>query len=115
MILYRAATLATQMRRTDLARSHAERLVWVNPWRWQYHQTLAAAQTQANDWRQAVEQCQRALELNPSDVSTRRLLVTCHARLGEKVRAQAEFDIVLAMGPADQQAALRRWFERTAR
>jgi tetratricopeptide (TPR) repeat protein len=113
--LYLAATLALRTKQRDAARGYAERAIQVNPWRWQYHQTLAAIHAQTGAWREAVRECQETLQLHPASLATRRLLVAGYLRTGDKAKARTEFGVVLSQSPPEQQDALRRWFEQQAR
>jgi Flp pilus assembly protein TadD len=101
--------------RWDAARVYAERAIRVNPWRWQYHQTLATIHAQHEDWRAAIQECQEVLKLHATSRETRRLLVACYLRAGDSVRARAELDLLLLLTPTEQQESLRRWFEQQVR
>jgi tetratricopeptide (TPR) repeat protein len=113
--LFLAATLALRMKRHDAARAYADRAIRVNLWRWQYHQILADVDAQSENWRAAIEECQKVLALDAANLATRRLLVTSHLRTGDRASAQAEFAVLLPMMPPDRQESVRRWFEREAR
>lgn len=113
--LFLAATVALRTKRYHVARRHAERAVQVNPWRWQYHQTLAAIHAQTRDWREAIRECQETLQLHPASLGTRRVLVTAYLRTGDQAKARTEFGVVLSLSPLGQHEALRRWFEELAR
>jgi tetratricopeptide (TPR) repeat protein len=113
--LFQAATLATRLAQRDRARAYWERVVWVNPWRWQYHQQRAAFLAQEQTWDAAANECRESLRLNPAQLGTRRLLVLCYLRQGERRRAEEEFNAFLGLSPAEQQAGLRRWFDQQAR
>jgi hypothetical protein len=115
MVLFLAANLAMRMKRWDNARSYGERVLRVNPWRWEYHQILASVHAQNQEWRSAVQECEATLKLNPAHLLTRQLLVMCLIREGSKARAQAEFDVLLGMSPPKQQEALPSWFARQSR
>ena len=112
--LYLAATLALSQRRVEAAQGYAERLLQVNPWRWRYYLTFAQSQGQGNHWRAAVSACREALRLNPADRATRQLLVLGHLRLGERVQAEQEFDLLLALSPPRPEG-LRHWFAEELR
>ena len=113
--LFLAATLALRLNRRDAAGSYAERAVRVNPYRWQYHQMLAAVHVQKEDWTKAVQECQETLKLNLASLAARGLLVTSYLRTGQKAKAQAEFNRMLSLSSPEQQEALRRRFERQLR
>ena len=63
--LHSAATLAMELERADVARAYWERAIAVNPWRYEFHDGLAAARAQLHDWPRAAEECRQALKLNP--------------------------------------------------
>ena len=100
------------MNRPDTARNYLERVIQVNPWRWQYHHLLAGALFQNRDWEEAARACRQSLRLEPfNSTARRRLLVDCYLRLGWKEKAEAEFETLLQLSPENRRADLRRWFE----
>jgi tetratricopeptide (TPR) repeat protein len=113
--LFLAATLALRSKQRAAARGYAERAIQLNPWRWQYHHALATIYSQAEDWREAVRECQEALQLNPAGLATRRVLVTGYLRTGDTAKARTEFEILLSLSQPEQQEALRRWFAQQVR
>jgi hypothetical protein len=113
--LYLATTLALRMKRHDLARDWAERAIRVNPWRWQYYQTLAMVDSQEENWPDAIRACQDTLRLNPASLLARRVLVAGYLRTGARDKAKTEFAGLLSLSPAEQREAVRRWFERQLR
>src|SRR5262249_11489327 len=56
-VLLRAAQLSLAQTRFVEAREYAERAVRANPWRWQYHHTLAQACAHLKDWPAGVRTC----------------------------------------------------------
>jgi cytochrome c-type biogenesis protein CcmH/NrfG len=111
-LLHAAANLALTMNRPDTARTYLERVIQINPWRWQYHHLLAGALFQNRDWEEAARACRQSLQLEPfNSTARRRLLVDCYLRLGWKVKAEAEFETLLQLSPENRRADLRRWFE----
>jgi Flp pilus assembly protein TadD len=110
--LYLAATLATRLKRFDAARAYAAGAVEVNPWRWQYHQVLANLHAQSHHWREARDEAEKALQLHPGNLATRKLLVECCLKTGDKEQAQELFPALLELSPANQTEGLRQWFER---
>jgi tetratricopeptide (TPR) repeat protein len=86
--LFLAATLALRMKQRDTARTHAERAIRVNPWRWQNHQILAAVHAQDEDWRAAIHECQEALKLDAANLAARKLLITGYLRIKDTVQAR---------------------------
>jgi predicted CXXCH cytochrome family protein len=109
MTLYRAATLCLRLGRLDDAKSYAQRAIKINPWRWEYHQTLARVHGQTKDWKASLLSCQEALKLNTLEPGTNRQLVLCYLRIGEMAKAQKAFEVLLALIPS-QNEELRQWF-----
>src|SRR5262249_31822769 len=77
LALARAASLTLRLKRLADARSYSERAIAVNPWNASYHLELAKVHARSRDWNAAAGECERALSLNPANVTTRSLLVTC--------------------------------------
>jgi Flp pilus assembly protein TadD len=109
--LHLAGDLALALKRPELARSYLERAVRVNPWRGRYYHGLAVASFRRGEWDRAVGECRQALQLEPSDVKTRSLVVQCHLAAGRGQDALAEFAVLREMTPADRRQDLRLWFE----
>jgi tetratricopeptide (TPR) repeat protein len=107
--LHSAANLAMEQERADVARGYWERAIRTNPWRYEFHYGLAAARAQLRDWPGAVDECQRALQMNPFKWEVRKLLVRCYLAMGAKDRARSEFELLLALEPPEPEA-LRRWY-----
>ncbi len=107
--LAQAAALAQRLNR-PAARAYAERAVAVNPWNASYHLELAKVHARGRDWHAAAAEAGRALRLNPAHLPARSLLVTCYAQLGERGRAEAEFQTLAGLSPPGRQETLRRWF-----
>jgi Flp pilus assembly protein TadD len=112
--LARAASLTLRLNRLAAARSYEERAIAVNPWNASYHLDLAKVHARGRDWHAAAVECERALQLNPAQLTARSLLVTCYAQQGERDRAQAAFQTLAGLSPPGQQEALRRWFAEQA-
>jgi len=108
--LYGAALLAASLGRTEDAIAYWQRAIDVNPWNWEYHDDLAQLHAGRGQWRAAAGECRSALALTPTSWDTRKLLVRCYLRLGDKRRAGKELDTLLGFGPPDP-SALRRWFD----
>jgi len=99
-----AATLALRMKQREAARAYAERAVQVNPWRWQYHQTLAAVHAQNEDWGAAIRECQEALKLDPNGMAEAHLrLATLYNGAGMKEKAAVEYEQFLKKKPDYQE------------
>jgi Flp pilus assembly protein TadD len=104
-----AAVLAALMDRNDAALAYWRRAIKVNRWNSQYHQRFAKLLADHQEWPEALKECEAALRLNPASEEVRMVLITCSLRTGQKERAEAEFDRLLRMRPADREE-LRRWF-----
>ena len=76
-----------------------KKAIEVNPWNWQFFNELAFLRDEQRDWKAAAEQCQKALELYPADLETRKLLAQCYLRLGDETRAQAEMNVLQGLNP----------------
>jgi Doubled CXXCH motif (Paired_CXXCH_1) len=113
--LARASALALRLKRMDLAEHYAREAIDINPWRWEPHLDLATALAERRDWEGVVAAGLKCLELNPFSIRARGLLVNALLRQGQKVRAQAEFEVLLALSPSEKREALRTWFARQLR
>ncbi len=98
----------------DAALGYWQRLVAVNPWPVAYHYQLAAAYGRRRDWPRALEELRRGLQRNPGDVPSRTLLVNLYLEQGDKPRARAEFERLVALDPPKKEELLR-WFEEQGR
>jgi Flp pilus assembly protein TadD len=104
-----AAVVAALLKRPEAADAYWRRAIAVNPWSAFYHEQLAQVLVDRQDWQGALAECRVALQLNPTSVPARRLLIQGHLREGHNDQARAEFDVLLALQPS-QAEALRRWF-----
>jgi Flp pilus assembly protein TadD len=107
--LHGAANLAMDRMRAEAACNYWERVIRVNPWRYEFHYGLAAARAQMRNWTQAVDECQQALRLTAFKWEARKLLIGCYLALGAKDHARREFELLLALEPREP-AALQRWY-----
>jgi tetratricopeptide (TPR) repeat protein len=106
-----AATVADKTGRAEEATGYYHRLVALNPWMWEYRFNLGKLLAQRRDWSNAWEQCNAALELNPSSMPTRMLFITCCLQTGKHAQANNEFEKLLALYPGEERK-LRDWFSR---
>jgi Tfp pilus assembly protein PilF len=104
-----AAGAAESAGRTEEAADYARRAVALNPWRFYYRWQLAKILVLRQEWSAAAEALQEALQLDPTIVDARELLITCYLHCGKKEAARKEFDLLLALNPATQDE-LRLWF-----
>ncbi len=109
MALDDAANLAMLTDRPAEAAECWRRALAVDPWRWQHHYGLAAAQARLGRWSDAAGQCREALRLNPASREARQLLVRGLLEARETGPAWDEFERLLALFPGER-AALQRWF-----
>jgi tetratricopeptide (TPR) repeat protein len=109
--LVRGAELALRLDRPALARTYWERALRVNPWRWQYHQSLARTLIQLKEWSAAAQECRASLRLQPTDaLRMRQWLIIALLNAGDRDQARAEFAVLLGLSKADQEEGLRGWF-----
>jgi hypothetical protein len=113
--LDRAGTVALSRNDGRKARAFYERAVKVNPWRWHYYQSLAKAAFILGDWERGVSECQQSLKLEPTNTSTRSLLVLCYLGMGEKKQAEAEYETMRQLTPEAKREALKRWYEERSK
>jgi hypothetical protein len=113
--LIQAAYVAESAGRREAAIAYWRRALAVNGWTARPHYLLASLLADGHDWSEAVEECDAALRLNPFSIEARSLLVSCLVRIGDRGRAQTEFDKLLGCSPKDQQATWKDWFHQQTR
>jgi tetratricopeptide (TPR) repeat protein len=104
-----AAVVCTQLQKTPAALRYWNEAIAVNPWNWKLFHDLASLLAGQQRWKAAAKHCQKALELNPTSLDARKLLIECYLHLNDLPAAQAEFDHLQALDPDPQ--SLRRWFD----
>lgn len=109
--LHGAGSLAMELRRPEVAQLYLERVIRVNPWRWQYFHLLATASMKRGQWEQAERSCQQSLKLQPFNILMQTMLVECYLRMGQQAKAQAEFDTLLRLSPEFRREDLCHWFD----
>jgi hypothetical protein len=107
--LYDAVRLMITLNQSDAALRYCRRLLEVSPGDDRGHALLAKLLADRGRWPEALRACRTALRLDPSSVGARMVLVAWHLHRGNKKHARAEFELLLAMRPANA-AQLRRWF-----
>jgi tetratricopeptide (TPR) repeat protein len=75
---------------------------------------VARLRSLSGDWEGTARECRELLQSNPAHINARLLLVAYHLETGDRAKARAEFDAVLALRPADPDA-MRRWFAEKSR
>ena len=81
----------------------------VNPWAADPHYRLSRLLAQRHEWKEAIAECSRAIQITPRLVEPRVLLINCYLRSGHKDKARTEFATLEALNPPDLDI-LRRWF-----
>ncbi len=109
MTLYQAANLSLRIGRPNIARSYAMRAIKANPFRWDYHQTLARVYAQEGDWVKSLSACEEALKLNGLEPSTNLHLVLCQHRLGNREAAQKALEVLIRI-VLSQAEDIKRWY-----
>ncbi len=112
--LAQAAVVAEAIGRPDKSVAYLRRLVAVNPWISEYHYKLSELLSRRSEWQNALDECETAVRLNPSDKPTRILLITCCLRCGKKDRAWSELQTLVGLNPKEEMV-LRSWFARQVR
>jgi hypothetical protein len=111
--LVATADTAMALKRYPLAEEHWQKALAVNPWTARSHARLAEACAEQGKWGDALKECREALRLSPARES-RRLLVTCLLRSGDRAGAEAEFRILVAASPGEE-VRLRDWWAELTR
>jgi Tfp pilus assembly protein PilF len=106
-----AAAMAGKAQALDHAVEYWRRAVTMNPWMSQYRANLAALLADQGQWRQAREQGEAWLRLDPESVAARLLRIRWLLRDGQRDEAGREFGRVAALGPPNLER-LRSWFTR---
>lgn len=107
--LSRAAKVAIELGQYTVARDYLQRAIAINPWDASYHADLARCLAIAYDWPQTIQQCQKAIDINPFRHEPRKYLVAAYLATGNRKGAREEFESLLGLNPPDADA-LRRWF-----
>jgi Flp pilus assembly protein TadD len=87
---------------------HAQAL---NPYRSFYRVNMIRILVAKGNWREAVREARELVRLDPLDLDARKLFIECLARAGHAALAQAEFERIEAVRPADL-GDWRQWFAR---
>ncbi len=104
-----AGKMAFELRQVDAARDYFQRACAVNPWDPLYQIDLARCLLLRKEWNLVVQACERAMQSNPFQWEAHKFLTAAYLQLGERAKAETEFDILMGLNPPDQEA-LRRWF-----
>jgi Flp pilus assembly protein TadD len=109
-----AAQALEQLGRPKEALAYARRLVAVNPWNDRARIKVARLLGDQGDWPAALRECEAALAVNPAGVESRRELVVCCLRTGDRQRAGEQLAILLRLRPREEQQ-IRSWFAEQGR
>jgi Flp pilus assembly protein TadD len=103
------AQMQDRLGRRAEAAELTRRLLAVNPTNdryWAFSARLAAGR---QDWPAALRDAAKAVEVNPFNPESRRQLVECLARTGDRGRADAELETLVRLQPR-AEARLRAWY-----
>jgi Tfp pilus assembly protein PilF len=104
-----ASLLAARLGRNDESIAWARRVIAVDPWRSDYHAVLGRELARGRRWREAVDECRRAVALNPANLAARLELIQAVLRAESASEARDEFEILLEYDPTNRES-LTRWF-----
>ena len=105
-----AATISEQFGLEDRAIAFWGRAAEANPWSAMAHYHLADLLAQRQNWKEAIAACSKAVQLLPSVIEQRFLLVDCYLRTGQKDKARTEFTAIEILNPPDL-VNWRQWFK----
>ncbi|MBV9125492.1 MAG: hypothetical protein JO112_19260, partial [Planctomycetes bacterium] len=105
----RAAGLAEDMGRLDLARDYWQKAVTLSPERVTYRRRLALVLENLQDWQALGPASQEWLRREPASVEARLLRVRGLLHQGHRTEAQAEFARLRALPPPNLEQ-LEAWF-----
>lgn len=112
--LLQAAEAATSLGRFDEAIDYWKRATHINPVMPGYYLSLARLHAQKREWSLALAAAEQAIRLESINLDARMLRITALVRLGQRDKAQNEFDTILSMRPKNE-ADLRRAFNALLR
>jgi Flp pilus assembly protein TadD len=104
-----AAQLAESQGKPDEALAHHRKVIELSPWVWGYRINLAEYLARRKDWAAALKEGEEALRLSPASPETRMLLIEALLHLGQRERAEREFQTLLVLRP-EEEGRLRAWF-----
>ena len=107
--LVAAATREAQLAHRDEALVNIQRAIAINPWRSDYHQLVALLRFEKNEFDLSIDAAKTALQLNPSGLAPRMLLIQSLARKKQMPRAKLEFQALLDQNPPNRDG-LEIWF-----
>jgi len=108
-VLQTAGNYAEELFHDEAAIDYWRRAVAISPWNAFHHVHLAGLLTKHAEWSEAAKECQAVLDLEPSNVECRLLLVRCLLGRGKRQQAVAEFEVALRLS-REKAEPYRRWF-----
>jgi len=109
-VLVYAAAVAAQSGQTDLAIKLWRRALEVNPWLPRSHHELAKLLALDHQWKEALSQIEKSVDLDPFQLESHLLKIECHLELGQMEQARKELDDLSRLSP-EKAPTLNRWFE----
>jgi hypothetical protein len=109
-VLETAGIYAEELFHDEAAVDYWRRAIAISPWHTSYHVHLAGLLTKHSEWSQGARECQAVLDLDPTNVECRLLLVRCWLGSGKRERAEREFAIAVQLN-RDKAEPFRRWFQ----
>jgi hypothetical protein len=109
--LAKAAGIARALGQLDSSISYYRRCVTANPWNPTYRRFLVEQLVKQKDWSGAWPHVQLWVELEPENISARTLSVEILLHRGKKAEAQAEFNSITLLRPANLRELQQRFAE----
>jgi tetratricopeptide (TPR) repeat protein len=96
-----AAALSEQLGTLELAEDYWRHVLTVNPHFSNYHMGLARLLLLHEHWEEASREAKTALQLNPTRLDARKLLIMCYLRLKNREGLQLEWEKYQGFDPPD--------------
>ena len=109
--VYQAASASMATQRIDGALDFWQRLIALNPHAASYHAGLTNARALRGEWPEAAAAAETATLLSPTQPEPRMSLIQALLQLGQRARAEREFEILSRMQPPNLDQ-VRRWFAK---
>lgn len=93
-ILLKHAVLCQAIGEVDRAAQSLERLTRLSPWQAEYHGRYAELLAQTGNWDRAIVEAERAVELDPTQIANRELLIFACERVGRLSESRRQRDIL---------------------
>jgi tetratricopeptide (TPR) repeat protein len=95
----------------DESLKYWRRAVALNPWMPRYRAAMAQAASRLGYWKEANQECQAWLRLDPVNIDARKLRIECLLRENQPAEARAEFGRIVALRPPNLDD-LKTWFAK---